>query len=463
MAKICNNCGAQIADDSQFCTLCGAKTADICKQCGKELKEGAKFCVGCGTLVEEPLPEAASTCPDAIICRQCGKELKEGAKFCVECGTLVEEPSPKSANSCANANVCRQCGKELKEGARFCVGCGAMVEEPLPEGSSTCPDANICRQCGKELKEGAKFCVECGAMVEESSQGIITASENDQVSAPPDRPQQIIESVTDEITKPYNDFIDQAEAPSLASSQNIAETVLPPINPPLSPAAASPEAKKRFFSKKIYLGILGALAVACVFIYINVGIFVIPPSMITGGLSVVYWRNDTKNPFISSPEIMISEDNFYTKVALLKKISDREITRFKYNDWLYSKALKGIEFAGPSSPSAQATEPTEEPVALADEEETSDEELPEEIPDATKDSGSQTLAAQTSPGEGQIRGTNVNMREFPSLTSQVIYKFPGWEYVTIHEVRNPEQGKYPWFKVSYKNMTGWVYGEFVNR
>lgn len=385
MAKICNNCGAQIADDSQFCTLCGAKTADICKQCGKELKEGAKFCVGCGT--------------------------------------LVEEPSPKSANSCANANVCRQ--------------------------------------CGKELKEGAKFCVECGTLVGESSQSIISASENDQVSVPADRPQQIIESDTDEITEPDNDFIDQAEVPSSASSQNIAETVSPPIAPPLSPAAASHVAKKRFFPKKIYLGILGALAVACVFIYMNVGIFVIPPSMITGGLSVVYWRNDTKNPFISSPEIMISEDNFYTKVALLKKISDREIIRFKYNDWLYSKALKGMKPADPSLPSAQVTDPTEKPVVLADEEETSDEELPEEIPDATKDSGSQTLAAQTSPGEGQIRGTNVNMREYPSLTSKVIFRFPGWEYVAIHEVAEPEQGKYPWFKVSYKNFTGWVYGEFV--
>ena len=395
MAKICNNCGAQIADDSQFCTLCGAKTADICKQCGKELKEGAKFCVGCGTLVEEPLPKAASTCPDAI----------------------------------------------------------------------------ICRQCGKEHKEGAKFCVECGAMTEESSQGIISASEKDQVSAPPDEPQQIIESVTDEITKPDNDFIDQAEAPSLASSQNIAETVLPPINPPLSSAATPPGAKKRFFSKKICFGILGAFALACVFIYMNVGIIVMPPSeIIPEGISVVYWRNDTKLPFISSPQSMQleafgGEENLFTAIAILGGIADlikeEEITRFPYNDWLYSKALKGIEFAGPSSPSAQATEPTEEPVALADEEETSDEELPEEIPDATKDSGSQTLAAQTSPGEGQIRGTNVNMREYPSLTSKVIFRFPGWEYVAIHEVAEPEQGKYPWFKVSYKNFTGWVYGEFV--
>lgn len=359
------------------------------------------------------------------------------------------------------AKICNNCGAQIADDSRFCTSCGAK-------------NANTCRQCGEELKEGAKFCVGCGAMVEESSQGIISASEKDQVSAPPDRPQQIIESVTDEISKPDNDFIDRVEIPSLASSQNIAETVLPPINPPLSPAATPPEAKKRFFSKKIIcFGILGALAVACVIIYMNVGIIVMPPSeIIPEGISVVYWRNDTKLPFISSPQSMQleafgGEENLFTAIAILGGIADlikeEEITRFPYNDWLYSKSLKGIKPADPSSPSAQVTESTEEPVALADEEteETSYEELPEEIPDETKDSKPQTLAAQTSTGEGQIKGTNVNMREYPSLTSKIIFTFPGWEYVTIHEVTEPEQGKSPWFKVSYKNRIGWVYGQFL--
>ena len=358
------------------------------------------------------------------------------------------------------AKICNNCGAQIADDSRFCTSCGSK-------------NANTCRQCGKELKEGAKFCVECGTLLEESSQGIITASENDQVSAPPDRPQQIIESVTDEITKPDNYFIDQAEAPSLASSQNIAETALPPITTPLPPAATPPEAKKRLFSKKIIcFGILGAFALACVIIYMNVGIIVMPPTeMIPEGVSVVYWRNDTKLPFISSPKSMLleefGEENFFTIIAILERIADlvkkEEITRFPYNDWLYSKSLKGIKPADPLPPSAQVTEPTEKPVALADEEteETSDEELPEEIPDETKDSKPQTLAAQTSTGEGQIKGTNVNMREYPSLTSKVIFTFPGWEYVTIHEVTEPEQGKSPWFKVSYKNRIGWVYGLFL--
>lgn len=62
---------------------------------------------------------------------------------------------------------------------------------------------------------------------------------------------------------------------------------------------------------------------------------------------------------------------------------------------------------------------------------------------------------------GRIKGTNVNMREYPNLEGRVIYRFPGQEDVLIHEVTNLDQGKYPWFKVSYKNLTGWVYGQFV--
>ena len=116
---------------------------------------------------------------------------------------------------------------------------------------------------------------------------------------------------------------------------------------------------------------------ACVFIYMNVGILVMPPTeMIPEGVSVVYWRNDTKLPFISSPESMLleefGEENFFTMIAILGRIADlvkkEEITRFPYNDWLYSKSLKSIKPADPSSPSAQVTEPTEEPVALADQE-----------------------------------------------------------------------------------------------
>lgn len=63
--------------------------------------------------------------------------------------------------------------------------------------------------------------------------------------------------------------------------------------------------------------------------------------------------------------------------------------------------------------------------------------------------------------QGRIKGSNVNMREYPNLEGRVIYRFPGQEDVIIHEVTKPDQGKYPWFKVSYKNLTGWVYGQFV--
>ena len=62
---------------------------------------------------------------------------------------------------------------------------------------------------------------------------------------------------------------------------------------------------------------------------------------------------------------------------------------------------------------------------------------------------------------GQINGTKVNMRAAASTDSRVIYQFPGWEHVTILDKTAPAPGKYPWYKVSYGDMTGWVYGQFL--
>ena len=52
---ICNKCGKEIADDSAFCTFCGASVVKdqqlTCKQCGRPLEEGDQFCPSCGASV----------------------------------------------------------------------------------------------------------------------------------------------------------------------------------------------------------------------------------------------------------------------------------------------------------------------------------------------------------------------------------------------------------------------------
>ncbi len=75
--------------------------------------------------------------------------------------------------------------------------------------------------------------------------------------------------------------------------------------------------------------------------------------------------------------------------------------------------------------------------------------------------GTPAVAGNTKLGNGQIKGKNVNMREAPSTNSKVIYQFPGGEHVVILDKKAPAPDKYPWYKVSYGDMLGWVYGQFL--
>lgn len=53
--KKCPYCGAQIADDSLFCTECGKEQpkGTICPHCGAIVNEGDVFCTECGKKIEE--------------------------------------------------------------------------------------------------------------------------------------------------------------------------------------------------------------------------------------------------------------------------------------------------------------------------------------------------------------------------------------------------------------------------
>ena len=48
--KTCPNCGAQIADDSLFCTECGKQIPqdNVCPHCGASVNDGDSFCQNCG-------------------------------------------------------------------------------------------------------------------------------------------------------------------------------------------------------------------------------------------------------------------------------------------------------------------------------------------------------------------------------------------------------------------------------
>lgn len=53
--KKCIHCGAQIADDSRFCSECGKEItqANVCPHCGASVGEGDAFCQNCGKSLNE--------------------------------------------------------------------------------------------------------------------------------------------------------------------------------------------------------------------------------------------------------------------------------------------------------------------------------------------------------------------------------------------------------------------------
>jgi hypothetical protein len=55
-ARICQSCGAKIAEGARFCQSCGKEAAGTCQACGAELLQGARFCQICGKEIISTLP-----------------------------------------------------------------------------------------------------------------------------------------------------------------------------------------------------------------------------------------------------------------------------------------------------------------------------------------------------------------------------------------------------------------------
>lgn len=106
---ICAHCHSEIADDSMFCTECGAKveasaassmlrpSARVCPHCGNDIPADAEFCTMCGARLEAGDDAALTTAagfelesaPDSV-CPHCGASLMDGAEFCTQCGLKVD-------------------------------------------------------------------------------------------------------------------------------------------------------------------------------------------------------------------------------------------------------------------------------------------------------------------------------------------------------------------------------------
>ncbi|HPL64123.1 MAG TPA: SPFH domain-containing protein [Syntrophales bacterium] len=79
----CPECGAQVPEDSRFCSRCGHQILVFgkCQGCGKNVPPQANFCPRCGRSV--------SAAPGPEKCPHCGKENLPESSCCNNCGNKI--------------------------------------------------------------------------------------------------------------------------------------------------------------------------------------------------------------------------------------------------------------------------------------------------------------------------------------------------------------------------------------
>ena len=109
-----------------------------------------------------------------MICAHCHSEIADDSMFCTECGAKVEA-SAASSMLRSSARVCPHCGNDIPADAEFCTMCGARLEAGDDAALTTAvgsepesaPDP-ACPHCGAPLMDGAEFCTQCGSKVDAS-------------------------------------------------------------------------------------------------------------------------------------------------------------------------------------------------------------------------------------------------------------------------------------------------------
>lgn len=109
-----------------------------------------------------------------MICAHCHSEIADDSMFCTECGARVEA-SAASSMLHPSARVCPHCGNDIPADAEFCTMCGARLEAgddaalttAAGSESESVPDP-VCSHCGAPLMDGAEFCTQCGSKVDAS-------------------------------------------------------------------------------------------------------------------------------------------------------------------------------------------------------------------------------------------------------------------------------------------------------
>jgi ribosomal protein L40E len=80
MTKKCPKCGAELADDAQFCVNCGAKQEAIlkCPKCGHINKADSEFCTECGARLKEEAKPADADSTKVVVAEPVRENAQAG-------------------------------------------------------------------------------------------------------------------------------------------------------------------------------------------------------------------------------------------------------------------------------------------------------------------------------------------------------------------------------------------------
>ena len=298
----CPSCGAVLAAEDKFCTACGAPVAATASG-QEVVTAAAEEPLHTVKLADDVPAQGSETKENAVThCLSCGAVLAADDKFCTICGAPIaatasgqeavsaaaEEPlhTVKQADDVpaqgpeAKGNAvthCPSCGAVLAAGDKFCTTCGAPVaatasgqeavtavaEEPLhivkqaedvpaqgPEAKGNA--VTHCPSCGAVLAAGDKFCTTCGAPV------AATASGQEAVTAVAEEPLHIVK-LADDVPAQGTEFKETAvtHCPSCGAVLAADDTFCTTCGAPVEAKPAVPEAAAT--SKTLYCHSCGAV------------------------------------------------------------------------------------------------------------------------------------------------------------------------------------------------------------
>ncbi|MEJ2740244.1 MAG: zinc-ribbon domain-containing protein [Dehalococcoidia bacterium] len=100
----CPGCGTQIAEDQQFCGICGTKLSGVvqsketvCTGCGSPIAAGQSFCGVCGT----KLPESESKQAEAQTATDVSSAKRETSPVDIQAAPLITQVPPAAAKESA--------------------------------------------------------------------------------------------------------------------------------------------------------------------------------------------------------------------------------------------------------------------------------------------------------------------------------------------------------------------------